>query len=350
MTANPLRIAVIGLGHQSVDDHLPAIAASDQFKLMSVCDLSNEIASRVGSQYETKCFTSVEALLCDQERPDVALVAVPHARYLPIIALLAENGVHIIKEKPFAASFEDAMELKRIVERYKIYLRMTLQRRFNPVFQSFAQLIKRIGKIFAIEGRYVLNVERLDEDWRASRLFAGGGALIDLGYHYVDLIIWYFGLPDLVTCRVSTGNREGQTYDVEDTAFLHFFYDKDRNGFGEIIGNLVVSRVYPEKSESLVAYGTRGHVTVSRGTVSRFYDKGQKEERLERIGSWPSALVDQLEYCADEIANGRGFGKIPESYLQHVALIAAAYESATTGQATRPHDFYQRLLNSNACE
>ena len=220
---------------------------------------------------------------------------------------------------------------------------MTLQRRFNPIFTSFLQLIKRIGTIHSIEARYVMNVDRLDQGWRASHIFAGGGALIDLGYHYIDLLVWYFGLPEWASCHLAFGGRPNQMYDVEDTAFLQFKYSNGDNDRTAILGNLIVSRIFPTKDEGLTAYGTDGHVTVKRGSVVRVYNNGANEERLDRVGTWPSALIDQLEHYADLIRSGTSRGVVSVDYLKHIAFIESAYESARNHAPENPQLYFGKI-------
>lgn len=343
----PLSIIVIGLGHQSLDDHLPAIKDSHEFRLVGVVDINESVAQRVGEEENVAYGTNVDELLAKlDDKPDCALIAIPHNGYLAVIEKLATAKIHIIKEKPFAVSVEDAQVIKRLVEENNITLQVTLQRRFNPIFRSFQQLLGRIGKVHSIEARYTMNIARLDEGWRASRLYSGGGALIDLGYHYIDLIIWYFGLPDSVMCKLSTGNRDGQVYDVEDTAFLDFSYNDNRQDSERILGNLIVSRVYPDKDEVLVAYGSKGSVAVRRGQVVRRDINGEEIECLTRTGSWPSALVDQIDEFSDNIRKGDHNSHVENRYLLQVALVAAAYKSAEEHRPINPYDTY-REFNSD---
>ena len=342
---SPLRTIVIGLGHQSLDDHLPALNDSPMFDLIAVCDTDENKAFDIGNQYHVPAHKDLDELL-DQFHGsiDVALVAVPHGSYFPIIKTLAENGIDIIKEKPFAVSFDETKKIKALVEKKQIGIRMTLQRRYNPIFQSFAQLKRRIGNVHAIEARYVMNIGKLDKDWRGSSLSAGGGALIDLGYHYVDLIVWYFGLPDTVMCNLGFDGREGQNYDVEDTAYVQFTYNRKANSDSNINGNLTVSRVHIQKEEAFTALGTRGHVTVKRGMVTRVFGPEEHDkEVLERHGAWPSALIDQLEHCAEELKSGTCRGQIDDEYLKHMAFIEACYHSAKSEKPARPEKFFKEL-------
>ncbi|MFA5866311.1 MAG: Gfo/Idh/MocA family oxidoreductase [Phycisphaerae bacterium] len=233
----------------------------------------------------------------------------------------------------------EARQLLQILQSRSVYLGVTVQRRFNPIYQTFHQLKRYIGKIYSIEGAYTMNVAALDEGWRASKNLSGGGALVDMGYHFVDLLIWYFGIPASVTARMTRGNRPGQKYDVEDTVHLLFDYHLEFQYDEKLVGNFVISRVYPEKQERVRVFGTNGVVEVSRGVIRRLDTNGNEIERLERQGGWPSAAVEQLDHFAERI---RQFtpGMLPDytEHLQHVAVIEAAYESDRSGSSCRPSD------------
>jgi predicted dehydrogenase len=336
--SQPMSVVVIGLGHRSLEGHIPAILASDMLSLVGVVDSDPERARKIGVELNVPFASSVDDYLqVTDAPPETAIVAVPHCAYLPIVTSLASLGVHVIKEKPFAVSVEEARQLKKIVESTGISLHLTLQRRFDPVYLNFAQLVRRIGRVHAIEARYTMNITRLDEGWRANRLLSGGGALMDLGYHYVDLVLWYFGLPDLVHCYCTGNNRLGQQYDTEDTAFVQFAYRATGDGT-DTVGSLVVSRVYPENEESLTGHGTTGSASVSRDQCQRSNPDGLIRERLSRERAWSSALVDQLEQFAIAIRTGRLRGRVPPVYLEHVAFIDAAYQSASTGLLIDPRE------------
>lgn len=333
---NKLKVAVVGLGKQAVEDHLPAVIASDMFDLLAVSDVDAEKAQTISSQYNVPGYTTLEELFA-QHSLDVIIAAVPHVSYMDVVRQAAERRIHVIKEKPFAVNMQEAVDLQKLIHDHNIYVGVTLQRRFNPVFQAFHQLKGRIGKIYLFEGRYTFNIQDLGQGWRAWRRLAGGGALVDMGYHFIDLLVWYFGLPTTVTARLSRGNREGQAYDVEDTAHVLADYVVDGNYNEKIIGDILISRVYPRKEEELFVHGTKGSIKLQRGKIERFDSKGELIEALERTGKWQSAAIDQLESHAREIIQ---FGTRPrlqyhEHFLQ-VAMIEAAYRSDSTGTSVNP--------------
>lgn len=339
-----LHVAVIGLGKQSKEDHLPAIKVSNLFKLVGLVDSDPERLKQFSNEYHVPGFSSIEALLSSSvHKPDVAVVAIPHTTYPSVIKLLAENSIHIIKEKPFATSMKEANEFKSLSAKYNIGIYVTLQRRFNPIFFTFNQLKQHVGAVFSIEGRYTMNIARLDEGWRAQQSLAAGGALIDMGYHFVDLLIWYYGLPDSISCKLSRKNRGDQKYDVEDTAAITFTYNDSAGDEKRILGSMLVSRVYPQKEESLTVYGSLGSVQVQRGRLVRRDLDGNEVEILERQGSWPSAAVDQLEQFGQMIIERSIPHEINPEYLKHIAFVEAAYASNDTAKPVDPRKYLKRM-------
>lgn len=346
---NPLNILAIGLGKQCTEDHLPAIQESEMFNLIAVSDPDNSKLSKISAEYSVPGYGDIDELLKDWgDKADVAIIAVPHTKYLPIIRKLAEYKIDIIKEKPFATSIKEANELKKIVKKYNISIYVTLQRRFNPIFITFKQLIKRIGRIYSIEGRYTMNVGHLDKGWRANKKTAGGGALMDMGYHFVDLVVWYFGLPDSITCRMSSGNRENQKYDVEDTVFLNIIYNDHDDDLGIVLGNIIISRVYPQKEESLTVYGSKGSVRVQPGRVCRKDIDGNEIEVLERNMHWPSAAIDQLEDFAQRIQKNHSNHMAEKIvHFEHIAFVEASYDSNKYHDSRNPNEYLDRMVSKN---
>lgn len=338
-----LQTVVIGLGKQSQSDHLPAIAQSVNFELVGVCDIDKKKAKEIGSQYGVTGYDNLDEMINAQDF-QVAVVSIPHHAYLNVISTLVTAGKHIIKEKPFATNVAEARQLIQILRRGSSYLGIIIQRRFNPIYQTFHQLKKYIGKIYSIEGVYTMNVATLDKGWRASKDLSGGGALVDMGYHFVDLLIWYFGMPNSITARITRGNRPSQKYDVEDTVHLLFDYHLGFQYDEKVVGNFVISRIYPEKQEYLRVFGTNGVVEVSRGLVRRLDINGKEIERLERQYGWPSAAVEQIDYFAERI---RQFvpGDLPDytEHLQHVVVIEAAYESDRSRTSCHPSDMLKLI-------
>ncbi len=333
-TANKkMRVGVIGLGKQSRDDHIPGIIDSSGAELIAVCDINPTVTDEVSQQYHVSAYLDSEKMF-DNEKLDFVIISVPHYAYQPIIESAIKHKIHIIKEKPFAIDLASAKKIAKMANDHGVKILTTVQRRFNPIFTTFLQLVNKIGKISFFEGRYTFFTPDPDGGWRGQKKLAGGGCLIDMGYHMVDLIVWYFGIPDKVFAEMSATAKENCDYDAEDTVFLTMKFDKQN-----LWGNLFISRVVPPKNEMFRVVGTRGIIELQRGRLERFSSDGQSLEKLVRENSWPSAFSDQIDYFIGIIKDKEKSIQSNEYHLQHMAIIEAAYESTLTNKYVDPHKY-----------
>ncbi|MER5784342.1 Gfo/Idh/MocA family oxidoreductase [Streptomyces mobaraensis] len=326
------RAAMVGLGGQAAGDHLPGLAQCRLAELVGVCDIDADRVAVAADAYQVPGFTTVEHLL-RKVRPDFVIAAVPHHAGRAVVAACAEAGVHMLKEKPFAIDPHEAAELVALCDESGIELMVTVQRRFHPVYAAGFQLLERIGIPYLVEGRYTFHCPDPAAGWRGRAELAGGGCLADMGYHLIDLLIWYLGLPDRVLADTTTAAVPGAEYDAEDTALVHLAYDHD------LYGSLLISRSVGPKTERLTITGPHGTLAVERGIVRLLDPSGQIVETLLREPAWPyppAALIDRFCRVLDGTApNPSG----PAAQLPHAAFLAAAYTSVATNRPTAPKEF-----------
>jgi predicted dehydrogenase len=212
---------------------------------------------------------------------------------------------------------------------------VSVQRKFNTIFQKFDDYKNRIGKIYSIHGHYTLNIARLDEGWRSKQELAGGGALLDMGYHLVDLLIWYFGLPDSVTCRLGYNNRENQDYNVEDTAKILFDYNLQGSS---ILGSLLISRIYPTKEETLTIYGTQGTIEIKKNQISLLdIEKEVIESLVSNDKNKP--IYDQLDYFINWVSNRDDSEYSYKQHFDNVSFVEACYNSHLNNNTEVPKSY-----------
>jgi len=336
-----LLVSMIGLGHQAMKEYLPIITNSEVYNLISVCDTNKETLDYVSEKYKVKGFDSIEKLL-EYQKPDMVIIAVPHKYYLNIIKKFANEGIHIIKEKPFACSLKESIEIDKIIRKNNVFLGITLQRRFHPMFIEFKNKIQHIGKIFLIEGVYGLNIAKLDEGWRAEYDLAKGGALLDMGYHFIDLLIWYMGLPDSITARMSRGNRKNQVYNVEDTVNLNFEYANEEYD-EKILGRFLISRVLPKKTEKLVFYGTNGSIKIEN---SKLFYVDINNNIIDEIAfniSKRDVITEEIMFFTNLIKNYKEDNDFYKEHFKHVAFLEASYESDRRNTSINPFVYYKKI-------
>jgi predicted dehydrogenase len=328
-----LKVGVVGLGHQSIDDHIPAILVSKDVCLIGVVETNEEKLNKfIDDHPGIEGFTSLDDFL-KVHHPDMLVIAIPHNHHYEATKIAIEHGIHVLKEKPFAVSLDQVKLLRDLALRNKVNVAVTLQRRFNPIYSTFLQLVDKIGDPFYIESKYTIYTDHPEDGWRGQKRLAGGGCILDMGYHMIDLLMWYFGLPDKVFAETSCNAKENMIYDAEDTAEITFKYaNKD------LWGSMLISRVIPPKQEYLNVYGTRGYIHLERGKIERFGADGVLQESLSRENSWPSASQDQVEYFAKVVRGEKNNITGPDFHLQHLAFIEAAYKSKERGEYVDPNE------------
>lgn len=317
-----LRVGVVGLGRQATEDHIPALVSSDIVDLVAVCDDSPDVLLEQDG-LGVAAYRDFHHMF-EAENMDFVVVTVPHSVGAAVIETAAKHGVHVLKEKPFATSLNEAKHLVSVCADAGIELMVTLQRRFNPIYTSFPQLADQIGTPFMIDAQYTLHIEDPSEGWRGNAAVAGGGCIIDMGYHIIDTLLWYFGLPDRVLADTSVQARPDRNYDAEDSALIHFSYDSG------LYGSLMLSRFIGPKTERIRLIGHKGIVHLERGHIRRMGNNGEVEESLTREQAWKSAAVSQINYFSRVIAGTRPNLSGPEENLNHMRFIDACYESART--------------------
>ena len=316
-----LRAAIVGIGHQALEDHIPAIKNSDCAELVAICDINKEIADDMGKKLNVKAYNDIDSLI-NSEKLDFIIITAPHCAHKEIIEKASQKGIHILKEKPFTTSLAEAFYIKDLSERRNIKIMTTLQRRFNPIYNSFFQLIEQIGTPFLIDIKYALYVPNPHEGWRGNKKEAGGGCILDMGYHMIDLLIWYFGLPSEVHAEISCSAKPDYQYDAEDTANIAFRYDN------QIHGTIRLSRFYAPKEEYFKVVGTKGVVEIQRGKITRYDCEGKEIESLTRNNAWPSASSKQIDYFCKVIRGQKPNMGDPNYHLKHMAFVEACYLSA----------------------
>lgn len=320
------KCAVIGVGYKTQQDYIPALQQSRHVEIDCLVDTDAEALARTSKILGgVPCYADTAAMLRER-RPDMALVCVPHDHYIDIVRTLVEHKVPVLKEKPIARTVEEAQQLLAIAEAADVPLYVTVSRRYHPIYRSAENLLDRIGHVVCVEGKYTLSIDDLSEGWRASAQRSGGGAVLDMGYHLIDLLIWYFGRPSRIYALGGQKARPHQDYDVEDTAQLLLGYEHPR--FGAFSASLTISRAYPTKDEYLMIVGSKGSILLKRGEVIHLDTKGNEVEALMRRGTWITAATEQIESFARMIASQSAAEVLAQTRRQivHMEVVKSCYD------------------------
>jgi len=319
-----LNTIIIGFGNQTKKEHFSALINSDLYSLVAIIDKQFTNLDEHKEMIEKN-----NVLLCDNledfkskntAKIDVAIISLPHDQYLDAIIFCAKNKIHILKEKPFARNREEAQLIYDIVKENKIKLMTSFQRRFHPIFQSFKFMISQLGEIKSVNVQYTLSSKTPNSGWRGDMQLAGGGVMMDMGYHIIDLLIWYFDPIKIIDKDLNIVRKEN--YNTDDTSYITFEVNN-------IKGIVFISCVFPIKNEQMVVVGSRGSAILKKDRIERYNTNNELVEYLEGDGSWRQAMQKQLEYFYDIIINDYDeYLSNPEFQLNnHVKIMDTIYEN-----------------------
>ena len=319
------RAAIVGLGRQAEQHHIPGLLGCESADLVAICDVDPGRVAVYEERLSVPGYCDVSDLLAEQ-RLDFVIASTPHDAYPAVIEAAAKRGTHVLKEKPFARNLSEARRFHALAKQAGITLMTACSRRFNPLYQAFPGLLSHLGRIYFVEGRYTLGIRNPGAGWRGERVRAGGGCIIDMGYHMVDLVIWYFGQPHQVAAHYSAAADPTVVYDSEDTAVITFNYESG------LYGTLTISRSYPPKTERFTALGSGGSITIDRSLLSVYDATGSLLETRSLACSEQYVAATQIEYFCRMLSGKVVPVGLPVDHLAHLEFIDACFLSHELGQ------------------
>jgi len=219
---------------------------------------------RFGFEYYTGDWKKI----LEDGKTNAVSITLPNVYHEEPVIAFAERGVHILCEKPIAATFEQAKRMYDIVSKTQVITIVPLVMRFMPTVAYVRELIEKgkLGKITHFRGvvghsRYV-NPD-LPIEWRMKKAIAGGGALADVGIHLMDLARYLIGDIKELIARTKTFIKKRKTkdgkedvVDVDDAGILIMEFE---NG---ALGSIEASRMAPGFTEQqrIEIHGTKGGV------------------------------------------------------------------------------------------
>jgi len=333
-----LEVGIIGLGRQTIEEHIPALNLMPDVSVKAMCDINEvrlvEAKKVLKESHCVKEYLSFKEML-NENRFDFVIVGLPHDQYLNCIKSAAEKKVDILKEKPFARNIDEANDIFNLIGQYDIKIMTACQRRFHPIYEEFEKQIITLGRIKWIEARYTIPSKNPNSEWRSSKEKAGGGVMFDMGYHIFDILMWLF--EPFYEVYAITLNHRPSIYSVEDTAFIRFKTHKKGEPDKLIDGSIFLSCIYPEKTDELIILGENGSAKLNSREYT-FWDNSHNimvNNKFDSADRWLIASKEQIiEFCYAVRDRGykKYFGEPNFQIKNHVPLFEALYKSADSRQ------------------
>lgn len=319
------------------------IIPAENAELVSVYDINTEANADVAKQFNAKAVADIDELL----RADInaVYIATPVNMHCRQTITCFKAGKHVLCEKPLSLTVAEVEKMIKVSKNASVLLGTAFMMRFNSQHQAALKMIQQ-GKLGTPTfGRAQLSgwYPPIKGAWRQDPAVGGGGSLMDMGSHGIDLMEMFFGKVKKVSCFI---NNTVHNYKSEDSAVATLFFE---NG---AIATIDTFFCVPDNSTKgvLELYGSMGSIIAagtigqgSAGQMTAFLEQNNKDYNAQQNRQISEGLVispppvntyrAEIEEFSSAILEGRQPSNSDEIGLRSQKILTACYKSAQNGKA-----------------
>ena len=353
-----LKIGIIGCGGIANGKHLPALSKQPGVQMVAFCDILPERAQAAADKYGSpgaKVYEDYRRLLEDKSI-DVIHVLTPNRSHCEITVAALEAGKHVMCEKPMAKTAADARKMLDAAKRTGMKLTIGYQNRCRPDSLLMKKAVERgdLGDIYFAKAHAIRR--RAVPTWGVflNEYEQGGGPLIDIGTHALDLTLWMMNnyqpkavlgqtfkkLGDQTETGNAWGDWDPKQFTVEDSAFGFITM---QNGATIILESSWALNTLDVQEARTTLCGTKAGADMADGLRFNLIDLGKQTTKkpdlsasgvafFEGVSSDDPADVECSQWLSS-IRNDTQPLVLPEQALVVTEILEAIYTSARTGEA-----------------
>lgn len=351
-----LKVGIIGCGGIANQKHLPALAGIEEVEVVAFCDIVEERAILSKNTYGTsdgRVYSDYKEML-EKEDLDIVHVCTPNSSHAEISIAAMEADNHVMCEKPMAKTTEEARAMIEASEKTGKKLTIGYQNRFrkDSQFLHAACAEGDLGEIYNAKAHAIRR--RAVPTWGVflDEEAQGGGPLIDIGTHALDLTLWmmdnykpkyvvgktYHKLSDKENAANAFGSWDPKEFTVEDSAFGFIVME---NGATIYLESSWALNSLDVKEAKTTLHGTKAGADMNDGLTINgeerglqydkkivletggvdFYDGSGDEPELVEARAW----IDSILYDKEVVVK-------PEEALVVTEILEAIYQSAKLGE------------------
>ena len=354
--AKLLQAGIVGCGGIANGKYFPSIQKTGEVEMVAFCDIVPEAANKAAKEYGTKdakVYTDFKKLI-KESKLDMLYVLTPNKSHSNITVDALASGLHVMCEKPMAKSSKEAKEMVAAAKKHKKLLTIGYQNRFRRDSQYIKRIVERgdLGEVYFSKAHALRR--RAVPTWGVflNEQQQGGGPLIDIGTHALDLTLWLTGnyKPKSVMGNVykklnangDCGNIFGpwnpKEYTVEDSAFGFITME---NGATIILESSWALNITEYSEANATLCGTKagacmvGGLTINGDELGRLYTKNVSVDDggvafYDGASQIPEVIEQEVFISA--IKHGTPLTVLPEEACVVTEILEAIYESGKTGK------------------
>jgi predicted dehydrogenase len=311
-------------------------------ELVAVFDLDQAVNAKVAQQFGVAAASSLDELL--QAGLDAIYIATPPHVHREQTVACARAGLHVLCEKPLGLEVADAEAMIEACANAQVRLGTGFMMRFQAQHQAACQLVRegKLGQPVFARAQLSCWYPPIPGAWRQDPAQGGGGSLMDMGGHCLDLLEMFFGPVSAVSCLI---HRTVHEYASEDSAVVSIRF---ANG---ALGSVDAFFCMPDDASQnrLELYGSKGSI-LAKGTIGQgdqgemlsFLEEASSDYNAQQIRSSVkgtpivTARINPYQAQIQEFSQAVLENREPSNHaalgLQSQRVLAACYESARSGR------------------
>ncbi|MFF2484651.1 Gfo/Idh/MocA family protein [Paenibacillus sp. NPDC058071] len=349
--SQPIRIGIIGAGAIG-NVHLNTFAKLDTANIVAITDAYLPMAQQRAEEHQIPTVHETPQALLEDPTLDAVIVAVPNQFHAPLAIEALKQGKHVLLEKPMAIDSASALAITEAVQASGKVLMMAHQMRWQGLSLAVKAMIDQgdLGTIYNVKTGWMRKKGIPGwGSWFTRKDQSGGGPLIDIGVHMLDLSLYLIGNPKPVSVYGSTyaefgPNKEGignwgtpnweGYYDVEDLASALIKLDNGGTLALDVSWAAHSAAISDEPFIHLI--GTKGGISIvgSSGTFVTHKDNEVVTTAIE-----PQVVEDDRVLLSSHFVDCVIHGKEPIapalSGYTNMRILDAIYESSKTGNEVK---------------
>ncbi|SHF75101.1 Gfo/Idh/MocA family protein [Ornithinibacillus halophilus] len=348
-----LKVGVIGVGSIS-ELHIEPYKNNKKVELVAFCDVNEARVQEKGKKYEVEqLYTDYKELLKNEDIDAVSICTWNNSHADIAIAAL-EAGKHVLVEKPLSMTVEEAEAVQAAVEKTGKVLQVGFVRRHA----SNAKLLKTfidhddLGEIYYAKASCLRRLGN-PGGWFSDSSKSGGGPLIDLGVHMIDICWYLMGKPKPVSVSGNTYNKLGNRSHVKNLSFYKAAdYDPTLNDVEDLTNAMIrfengasllvdVSFTLQAKKDeiSVKLFGDKGGAEIEPelAIVSEKHDTIlNMAPQVDNLGfDFNQAFTSEINHFVDCCLEGKENIAPVQDGVEVMRMLNAVYESAKAGKEIR---------------
>ena len=348
---NKIRWGVIGAGGIADRRTIPGMMLCDNAELIAVMEINMELAEKSRAKWGCKKAYDNEADLLADPEIDAVYIASPVVCHARQAMAAADAGKHILIEKPLALTSEEGKKVVQYCEEKGVQIAVGLMMRFGTHVQEMKKAIaeNKIGRVVSGYAQFTCWYPDMPGNWRQSKKNGGGGCLLDMGVHCIDLMQYITGSS--VKEVMAINDTLSFQYEVEDTSTVLM-----RMGNG---CHCVVQSNFNVPDDAakwrLEFFGEQGRLLgdnvigqIDGGTLDAMYLEKQGDYNATQDTNLASAQTTDVEFgnmyareiesFSHSLINGTPLEVPASQAVQVQRVMEAAYVSSETGRAIKVCD------------